>query len=159
MGRLRDSLEGTTGSAYYGTKKGLKNVAGGARGVSGFLWRQTKGTYRRTRNFAGWVTLDRVIPEGIAGTIQEVIELIPQAFGVRGTPQPAQFGAVVTLLILAIAATFLSGGLLIGTVIVLGGLLLASLIRLNPTANRLWLRATDRLPIKRDYDIIGWERD
>ncbi|MFC4553544.1 MULTISPECIES: hypothetical protein [Halorussus] len=147
----RKSREGVTDALIF--------VLGLPMTLFGFLARQTVGTWRRTRGFLGWITLDRLMPSGLAGAIQEVIDLLPKALGLRGTPRTKQFSAAVILGVLAYFATFLTGGLLIGAAVVLTLMVVVALGRNIPFVNRTWQDTTAKLPVKNDYDIIGWERD
>lgn len=109
--------------------------------------------------FLDWVTLDRVIPEGIAGQIQYLIELVPKSFGLRGTDRNTQISSSVILITLAVLASALTFGLTAAAVVLFGFGLLGGLLRMFPAGNRTWKDARSRLPIRDDYDIPKWERD
>lgn len=120
---------------------------------------QLTATARRSRVFLGYITLDRLLPSGIAGAIQEVIELTPKALGVRNTPRTKQFSAAVILGILAYFATFLTGGLLIGVAVFLTVMVLVAIARNVPAIDSGWSEWTAALGLKNDYDLPGWRRD
>lgn len=124
-----------------------------------FLVRQLQGTFSRTRGFLGWLSLDRLMPSGLAGAIQEVIELTPKALGLRGTSRMKQFSAAVILGVLVYFATFLTGGLLIGVAIFLTVMVVVAIARNVPAFDSGWREWTAALGIKRDYDVPGWKRD
>ena len=126
---------------------------------AGFLARQLRGTWRNLGGFWAYLSLDRLLPSGISDTIQEVIELIPQAFGLRGTSRTKQFSSAVILAIFAYLATFLSGGLLIGAAIVITIMVLIAVARNIPAVNKNWKEWTSALGISNDYDVPGWRRD
>lgn len=129
--------------------------------IDGLDWlgEQTVATGRRTWSFLNWLTLDRLIPEGIAGQINYVIGLIPEALGIRGTTRQRQFASAVILIILAILASFLTFGLTLAVAAFFGVFALIALWRNNPWFNDKWRAFTRRLPIKNDYDIVGWARE
>lgn len=126
---------------------------------AGFLGRQLRGTASRTRGFVGWLSFDRLMPSGVASTIQEVFTLVPQALGIRGTSRMKQFSAAVILGVLAYFATFLTGGLLIGAAIFLTLMVVVAVARNVPAVDGTWRDWTAALGIKRDYDIPAWKRD
>lgn len=146
--KLRDGAENAGESAWNGAKS-----------TGSFARKQVGGTWRRTRSFVGWLTLDRLLPSGVSDTIQEGIVKSVQALGIRGTSRKRQFASAVTLAVMAYGFTLLSGGLLIGFAVVWSLLVLVALARNIPFVNKQWKEGTSMLPIKSDYDIPGWERD
>lgn len=147
-----------------------RSILGSVRSVVGFflslvtgglsfLGRQATGTWRRTRAFLGWLSFDRLMPSGLAATIQEVIVRTVQALGIRGTSRQQQFASAVILGVFAYGATLLTGGLLIGVALFLTLLVFTALARNNPWFNKQWKAGTSKLPVKNDYDLKGWSRD
>lgn len=128
------------------------------RGV-GFLIRQARGTWRNTGRGWDYLTFDNILPPSITGTIQWFIETIPKLFGLRDTKPWEQFGAALSVIGVALLATVLTGGYLIATVLVVGGLGSFGLVRFVPAVNDKWTEWRAALPIKNDYDLARWERD
>jgi hypothetical protein len=126
---------------------------------NGVLARQAAGTVRRARALAGWVSVDRLIYPDLADTIQTGIELLPAAFGLRGTSYKRHFRAAVILMPVAISTALLSFGATIGAVAILAASALIAIARTIPAANSAWQDTTRSLGLTDDYDIPGWERD
>ncbi len=124
-----------------------------------FLVGQARGTWRNTGRAWDYLTFDNMLPPSITSTIQWFIETIPKLLGIRGTKPWQQVGAALSLIGFALLATFLTGGWLIGTVIIVAGLGSIGLVRLVPAVNDQYEEWTSQLPIKRDYDIARWKRD
>lgn len=125
----------------------------------GFLRRQASGTRRNLGKAWNYATFDNLLPPSIASVIQWFIVTIPRLLGLRETEPWEQAGAAVTVIGVALLITFLSGGLLIGTVVVVGVFGLAGLVRFVPFMNDKWTDARAALPIKDDYDVPRWRRD
>lgn len=161
-----------------GLWKRATSAGGTARGALGALWtglmallgfvipsrsgwwsRQASGTWRRTKALADWVTFDRFMPSGVADTIQEIITLVPKAFGVRDARPREQLSAAVILGFFAYGFAFLTLGLTLGVALALTLMAFIALARLVPAFNDGWKGFTDRLPVENDYDIVGWSRE
>lgn len=125
----------------------------------GFLGTQLSGTWRNLGRAWNYLTFDNVLPPSIRDLFQWIIETIPKVFGVRGTKPWQQLGAAAMVIVFALLATVLSGGLLIGTVIIVGFFALVAIVRHVPWVNDQWESATGLLPIKNDYDVPRWRRD
>lgn len=125
----------------------------------GFLRRQAAGTWSNLGKAWDYATFDNLLPPSITSTIQWFIETIPKLLGLRDSEPWEQVGAAVTVIGVALLATVLSGGLLIGTVVVVGFFGLAGVVRLVPFVNEKWTDARAALPVKDDYDVPRWRRD
>lgn len=157
-GRFRSAMR--TLRSGVGTTLGLagKTVMLPMRGL-GYLGRQASGTRRNVGRAWDYLTFDNLLPPSLVGLGQWVIETTPKVFGVRDTKPWQQVGAAVTVALVALLATVLSGGLLIGVLIAVGLLALAGVVRHVPAVNEKWNAMTAVLPIKDDYDVPRWRRD
>lgn len=124
-----------------------------------FLARQASGTRRNAGRAWDYLTFDNLLPPSIVDLGQWGIETLPKLLGIRDTSPWQQLGAAITVIGVAFLATVLSGGLLIGTVVVVAGFGLIGLARFIPVVNDGWNGWTEALPIKRDYDVPRWKRD
>ncbi len=68
-------------------------------------------------------------------------------------------GAALSVIGFAFLAAFLSGGWLIGTVVIVAALGSVGIVRFVPAVNDKWEEWTAALPIKNDYDVPRWKRD
>lgn len=125
----------------------------------GVLFRQARGTRRNAGRAWDYLTFDNILPPSVTDLIQWIIDTVPRAFGVRGWKPWHQIGASITLLLVAVFSTALTGGVLIGTVVFAGILLSIGVGRLVPAVNDEWNEWTAALPIKTDYDVPRWRRD
>lgn len=157
-GRVRTTLrivrEGV-GSVVSGLWMVLTLPVAGIRVLS----RQASGTWRNIGRAWSYLTFDNVLPPSLVGLGQWTIETLPKLFGVRGTTPWQQVGAAATFIGVALLATFLSGGLLIGAVVLAAGFGLIGVWRHIPWIDDRWQGFTALLPIKRDYDVPRWKRD
>lgn len=150
-GRLRRAARGVAG--VVGTVLSIPMM------LLGFLGRQAAGTWRNLGKAWNYLTFDNILPPSIRDLIQWIIETIPKLFGIRGTKPWQQVAAASMVILFALLATVLSGGLLIGTVIIVGFFAFVGIVRHVPWFNEKWNQATGVLPIKRDYDVPRWRRD
>lgn len=151
--------QGRIRSAYRGLAGAVKTVLAIPMALLGFLGRQARGTWRNFGRAWNYMTFDNVMPPSVVSLIQWFIETIPKLFGIRDTTPWQQVGAAATVIGAALLATVLSGGLLIGTVIIVTFFGFVGVIRHVPWFNDKWERATGTLPIKNDYDVPRWRRD
>jgi len=91
--------------------------------------------------------------------IQWTIEIIPKLLGIRGATPWQQIGAAISVIGFALLASFLTGGALIGTVVIVIGLGSIGVARLIPAVNDEYGEWIAALPIKNDYDLPRWKRD
>jgi len=116
---------------------------------------QARGTASNTRELVGDFTFDQVLPSGVAGFLQELVMLIPNALGRNGPKK--QVYASLTLIILAVVSTPFTLGysllLAIGPAVTLS----IGLLRLVPAANSRFRDARGNK--LRDRDIPLWKRD
>lgn len=125
----------------------------------GYLGNQASGTRRNLGRAWDYLTFDNLLPPSVVDLGQWAIETTPKVFGVRDTTPWQQVGAAVTVALVALLATVLSGGLLIGVLIVVGLFAVAGVVRHVPAVNQKWNAVTGVLPIKNDYDVPRWRRD
>jgi hypothetical protein len=123
------------------------------------LVKQARGTWQNTERGWDYLTFDNMLPPSIVGTIQWFIETIPKLFGLRDTKPWQQVGAALSLIGFALLATFLSGGWLIGTVVIVAALGSFGIVRFVPAVNDRWQAWRAALPVKDDYDVARWKRD
>jgi len=138
---------------------GFRMVGSGARRAGGFLRRQVTGTRENLGRAWNYLTFDELLPPSIRDMIQWTIETIPKLLGIRGTTPWQQIGASISVIGFALLATFLTGGVLIGTVVVVLGFFSIGVIRLIPAVNEGYGEWRAALPIKNDYDLPRWKRD
>lgn len=150
-GRLRSAVR-AVGSAV-GTLLRLPLTA------LGFVGAQLSGTRRNLGRAWNYLTFDNVLPPSIRDFIQWGIETTPKLFGIRDAKPWQQLGAAAMLIIVAVGATFLSGGLFFATVIIVGVFGLVGIVRHVPWVNKKWKQGTGLLPVKNDYDVPRWRRD
>jgi len=124
-----------------------------------FLGAQARGTWQNLGRGWDYLTFDNILPPSITGTIQWFIETIPKLLGIRSTSPWQQVGAAVSVIGFALLATVLSGGWLIGTVVIVAGLGSIGFVRVVPAVNDKWNEWGAALPIKNDYDVPRWKRD
>jgi len=125
----------------------------------GFLVGQARGTWDNAGRGWDYLTFDNLLPPSITGTIQWFIETIPKLLGLRDTKPWQQIGAAASLIGFALLATFLSGGWLIGTVVIVAALGSVGAVRFVPAVNDQYEEWRAALPIKNDYDLPRWKRD
>lgn len=128
------------------------------RGLN-FLVAQARGTWENVGRGWDYLTFDNLLPPGITGTIQWFIETIPKLLGIRSTSPWQQVGAAASVIGVALLATVLSGGWLIGTVVIVAAFGSIGLIRFVPAINDKYEEWRAALPIKSDYDVPRWKRD
>lgn len=124
-----------------------------------FLVGQARGTWDNVGRGWDFLTFDNILPPSITGTIQWFIEMVPKLLGLRSTSPWQQVGAAISVIGVALLATFLSGGLLIGTVVLVAGLGSFGIVRFVPAVNERWTEWRAALPVKEDYDVPRWQRD
>ncbi len=124
-----------------------------------FLVGQARGTWDNTGRGWDYLTFDNLLPPSITGTIQWFIETIPKLLGLRDTKPWQQIGAAASLIGFALLATFLTGGWLIGTVVIVAALGSVGAVRFIPAVNDQYKEWRAALPIKNDYDLPRWKRD
>ncbi len=154
-----DRLSASWRSVRGAIGSGLRVAASGTRRFGGFLRRQVSGTRRNLGRAWNYLTFDRLLPPSIRDMIQWTIEMIPKLLGIRSTTPWQQIGASISIVGFALLATFLTGGLLIGTVAVVLGLGAIGVARLVPAVDEEYSEWMAALPIKRDYDLPRWKRD
>lgn len=125
----------------------------------GFVGAQLSGTRRNLGQAWNYLTFDNILPPSIRDLFQWMIETVPKVFGIRDTKPWQQFGAAAMVIVFALLATFFSGGLLIGTVVIVAFFGLVGIVRHVPWVNEKWNQGTGLLPIKNDYDVPRWRRD
>lgn len=124
-----------------------------------FLVVQVRGTWDNVGRAWDYLTFDNMLPKSIVDMVQWLVETIPKLLGIRSTTPWQQIGAAASLIGFALLATFLSGGLLIGAVVIVAGLGSIGIVRLVPAVNGKYEEWRAALPIKNDYDIPRWKRD
>jgi len=124
-----------------------------------FLVYQARGTRRNVGRGWDYLTFDNILPPSLVGLGQWLIETMPKLAGIRSTTPWQQVGAALSVIGFAFLAAFLSGGWLIGTVVIVAALGSIGIIRFVPAVNDKWEEWTAALPIKRDYDVPRWKRD
>ena len=124
-----------------------------------FLVGQARGTWDNAGRGWDYLTFDNILPPSITGTIQWFIETIPKLLGLRDTTPWQQIGAAASLIGFALLATFLTGGWLIGTVVIVAALGSVGIVRFVPAVNDQYQEWRAALPIKNDYDVPRWKRD
>jgi hypothetical protein len=155
MDRLRYGWKMATGAVG----SGLRMLGSGTRRVGGFLRRQVSGTRRNLGRAWNYLTFDELLPPSIRDMLQWTIEIIPKLLGIRSTTPWQQIGAAISVVGFALLATFLTGGLLIGTVAIVLGFGAIGVARLIPAVNEEYGDWMAALPIKNDYDVPRWKRD
>lgn len=153
------SARQSAGSALGYVGKGLRGMGSRLRGAGSFVRRQISGTRRNLGRAWAYLTVDEILPPSIRGTIQWFIETIPKLLGIRSTTPWQQIGAAASVIGVALLATFLTGGLLIGTVAIVLGFGAIGAARLVPAFNERYSDWAAALPIKNDYDVPRWKRD
>lgn len=126
-----------------------------AREVKNRAERQARGTASNTRDLFGSFTFDKVLPSGVTGFLQELLSLIPRAFG-RGDAKDQVYASTTLILIALITTPFTLGySLVVALPFMLT--LLIGLYRLNPWVDRQFtsLRGNNL----RDRDVPLWQRD
>lgn len=121
----------------------LVYLGGQLRAALGHLWM-----------FVNETQIDEIIPPGLRDFINWLISMVPKAVGVRGTTPGEQIRASIILAIAVILGVITSW-----LAVVFAFTATVGLLRFVPVLNRLWLRFTDALPIKRDYDLPLWESE
>jgi len=124
-----------------------------------FLVDQARGTRRNAGRAWDYLTFDNILPPSLVDLGQWLIETFPKLLGIRSTSPWQQVGAALSVIGFALLATFLSGGWLIGTVVIVAALGSVGIVRFVPAVNDKWEEWTAALPIKRDYDVPRWKRD
>jgi hypothetical protein len=125
------------------------------RKAARYVGSQVRGTYRNTRTLIGSFTFDKILPNAIAGLIQEFIALLPKALG-RGSPRQ-QVYASVTLIGFAVISTPISLGYSLIAAIPFAVTLVIGFWRLVPAVNERFRSA--RGSKLRDRDVPLWKRD
>lgn len=138
---------------------GFRILGSGARRAGGFIRRQVSGTRENLGRAWDYLTFDELLPPSIRDMLQWTIEMVPKLLGIRSTTPWQQIGASISIIGFALLATFLTGGLLIGTVAIVLGFGAIGIARLIPAVNEEYSEWMAALPIKRDYDIPRWKRD
>lgn len=156
---MMDRLSAGWRSAKGVVGSGFRIVGSGVRRAGGVLRRQASGTRRNLGRAWGYLTVDRLLPPSIRSTIQWFIETIPKLLGIRSTSPWQQIGASASVIGVALLATFLTGGVLIGTVAIVLGFGAIGAARLVPAVNEKYSEWAAALPIKSDYDLPRWKRD
>lgn len=117
--------------------------------------RQASGTYRNARDFVGSFAFDRILPNGIAGFITELLNLVPYALG-RGSARKQIF-ASTTLIIIAFLSTPFTFGYSLALAVPFIATLVWGFLRLVPLLNtRFKQLRNDHL---RDRDVPLWTRE
>lgn len=126
-----------------------------ARSAAQSVEEQARGTARNWRDLLGSFQLDDFLPNAIAGFLQELIDLVPNALG-RGSAY-RQIAASVALIIIAVVLTpfTLGWSLILAAPFVIT--LIVGLLRLTPAVNE-WYRDV-RGSRLRDGDLPRWRRD
>lgn len=124
-----------------------------------FFWRQFVGLLGNIRGFIDWIQFDYVLPPAIRDLISWLIEIIPQALGLRDTGKYRQVASAAVLLFVAFLSTILTGGVAIAAYIIVAGLLAFGFARFIPWVNNRWTDTRSKLPIKDDYDVWRWSRE
>ncbi len=120
---------------------------------------QARGTRRNIGRGWDYLTFDNILPPSLVDLGQWLIETFPKLLGIRSTSPWQQVGAALSVIGFAFLAAFLSGGWLIGTVVIVAAFGSIGLVRFVPAVNDKWEAWTAALPIKRDYDVPRWKRD
>lgn len=126
---------------------------------AGFLWTQLRGTGESVVGFYRWVQLDYVLPPAIRDTISWIIQIVPEALGLRDTSRYRQVTSAFVLLVVAFLSTVLTGGLAIAIYVIAALLVGLGLARFVPWVNDGWKKTREKLPIKDDYDVWRWSRE
>jgi len=124
-----------------------------------FLLVQARGTWRNVGRGWDYLTFDNILPPSLVDLGQWLIETFPKLLGIRSTSPWQQVGAALSVIGFAFLAAFLSGGWLIGTVVIVAAFGSIGVVRFVPAVNDKWEEWTAALPIKRDYDVPRWKRD
>lgn len=124
-----------------------------------YLLGQARGTWLNLNRGWNYLTFDNILPPSLTGLGQWIIETTPKLLGLRNTKPWQQVAAALSVIGVALLATFLTGGFLIATVIIVAALGSIGIARHIPDANEKWNEWTAALPIKNDYDVPRWRRD
>lgn len=127
--------------------------------TAAFVWKQVRGTGGSVVGFYHWVQLDYVLPPAIRDTISWIIQIVPEALGLRDTSRYRQVTSAAVLLFVAFLSTILTGGLAIAIYVVAATLVLFGFARFIPWVNDSWKKTREKLPIKDDYDVWRWSRE
>ena len=157
-GRLRSAWRALKGGAGA-LGSGVRMLGTGTRRAGGFFRRQVVGTRRNLGRAWDYLTVDELLPPSIRDMIQWTIEIIPKLLGIRGATPWQQIGAAISVIGFALLASFLTGGALIGTVIIVIALGSIGVARLIPAVNDEYGEWIAALPVKNDYDLPRWKRD
>jgi hypothetical protein len=138
-------------------------VVGQVRGGWAFLRYQVTGFVSNAWVNIRQIQIDDFLLPSIVSTINWIINLLPEALGIRDVTVYDQIKANFLFLAFYLSLSTISFGVLAGPLFPLlllhAFLMTLGILRLIPWVGRRWDSGRDRLPIKDDYDIALWRSE